>query len=56
MWLTSLYTYALRQLHLVDRNDPIVDIVAKEIIEIGATGISDPEEISKTAVKQLSLP
>ena len=56
MWLTSLYTYALRQLHLVDRNDPIVDIVAKKIIEIGA--ISDPEEISKTAVKQLiiSLP
>jgi len=40
----------------VDRNDPIVDIVAKKIIEIGATGISDPEEISKTAVKQLGLP
>jgi len=54
--LNRAYTYALRQLQLVDRNDPIVDIVAKKIIEIGATGISDPEEISKTAVKQLGLP
>jgi hypothetical protein len=33
-----------------------VEIVAKKIIEVGATGISDPEEISKTAVKRLGLP
>jgi hypothetical protein len=46
----------LRKLHLVDRNDPVAEIVAKKIIEVGTTAISDPEEISETAVKQLGLP
>jgi hypothetical protein len=54
--LNRAYTYALRKLHLVDRNDPVAEIVAKKIIEVGATGMSDPEEISDTAVKQLGLP
>ena len=53
--LNRAYTYALRKLHLVDRNDPVAEIVAKKIIEVGARGMSDPEEISKTAVKQLGL-
>jgi hypothetical protein len=54
--LNRAYTCALRQLHLVDRDDPVADIVARKIIEVGATGISDPKEISKTAIKQLGLP
>jgi hypothetical protein len=53
--LNRAYTDALASLHLVDRNDPIVDIIAKKIIEVGATGISDPEQISKTAIKQLGV-
>jgi hypothetical protein len=53
--LNRAYTYALASLHLVDRNDPIVDIVAKKISEVGATGISDPKQISKTAIKQLGV-
>ncbi len=53
--LNRAYTYALRSLHLVDRNDPIVDIVAKKIIEVGATGISDSEQISKLAIKQIGV-
>jgi len=51
----AAYTHALRQ-HLVDRDDPVADIVARKIIEVGATGISDPKEISKTAIKQLGFP
>jgi hypothetical protein len=39
---------------LVDRNDPIAEIVAKTVIEIGATGIREPSEISKIAVKRLA--
>jgi hypothetical protein len=54
--LNRAYTYALRQLYLVDRDDPVADIVARKIIEVGATGISDPEEISRTAIQQLGLP
>jgi hypothetical protein len=52
--LNKAYTFALRSLALVDRNDPITDIVAKKIIEVAATtGSRDPNEISKTALRQL---
>ena len=48
------YIFALRSPDLVGRNDPIVDIVAKKIIEVASTGIRDPKEISDTAIRQLS--
>jgi hypothetical protein len=41
-------------LGLVDRNYPVCEIVACKIMEIGATGASDPIAISDTAVRQLS--
>jgi hypothetical protein len=41
---------------LVDRNDPVAEIVAKTVIEIGATGVREPSEISKIAVKRLANP
>jgi hypothetical protein len=51
--LTIAYEQALRSLHLVDRDDPVAEIVAKKIIEIAATGVRDPAEISRIAVEQL---
>ena len=42
-------------LGLVDRNDPLTAIIANKVIEIGATGLTDPDEISKRAVKLLAL-
>ena len=47
---------ALISLQLVDRNDPITDIVARTIIKIRATGVSDPVEIAAIAIKQLGMP
>jgi len=52
--LNRAYRDVLRSLHLVDRNDPIAEIVAKTVIEIGASGVRDPSEISKIAVKRLA--
>src|SRR6516164_8175215 len=52
--LTRAYRDVLRSLHLVDRNDPIAEIVAKTVIEVGATGVREPSEISKIAVKRLA--
>jgi hypothetical protein len=46
---------ALRSLHLVDRDDPITELVARKIIEIAATGVHDAAEIANIAVKQLGL-
>jgi hypothetical protein len=51
--LCLAYKSALRSLHLVDRNDPIAELVAKKIIEIRIAGIRDPAEICKVAVKRL---
>jgi hypothetical protein len=51
--LTVAFDRALRALHLVDRNDPVCEIVAREIIEIGQSGLLDSEAIAETAVKEL---
>jgi hypothetical protein len=51
--LISAYEQTLRELDLVDRDDPISEIVAKRIIAIADTGIRDPRQICKIAVAQL---
>jgi hypothetical protein len=53
--LNEAYKRALRALYLVDRNDPVTEIVAKKIIEIGQTGVTDPAQISQLAVKDLGV-
>lgn len=54
--LNRAFEQALRSLHLVDRNDPLTDLVARKIIEISAAGVSDPAEIAKRAVEELGIP
>jgi hypothetical protein len=51
--LNRAFTFILRSLNLVDRDDPICDIVAMKIVEIDRAGTHDPEEIAKLAVRQL---
>jgi hypothetical protein len=50
--LNRAYTYALRSLSLVDRNDPLTEMLARKIIEIGASGVTNPVEISNIAVQK----
>jgi hypothetical protein len=50
--LVTAYEH-LRALGLKDRSDPITQIVAEQIIEVGRLGIEDPEEISKLALNEL---
>src|SRR6516164_5164715 len=52
--LNRAYRDVLRSLHLVDRNDAIAEIVAKTVIDVGATGVREPSEISKIALKRLA--
>jgi len=51
--LVAAYEAALKALDLADRTDPLTEIVARKIIEIGQTGVRDPLQISKLAVKAL---
>jgi len=40
--LVAAYERTLQALGLKDRSDPITELVAKKIIEIGQTGLRDP--------------
>ena len=50
----TAYEQTLRALRLMDRSDPITQLVAERIIAIGRLGIEDPTEISKLALKELT--
>ena len=52
--LNKAYTFTLRSLSLVDRNDPLTEVVARKVIEIGAS-VHDPAEIAKMALKVLRI-
>jgi hypothetical protein len=54
--LAEAYERTLRALNLVDRNDPITQLVAKKIIEVGQTGLKDSAQISARAIKELGIP
>jgi hypothetical protein len=53
--LRLAFKLAFRLLHLVDRDDPLAELVARKIIEIDATGVHDAAEIARIAVKQLGI-
>jgi hypothetical protein len=53
--LNRAFEQALRSLHLVDRNDPVTEIVGRKIIEVAASGVSDAAEIARTAVQWLGF-
>jgi hypothetical protein len=52
--LELAFSHALRRLELVDRNDPICEIVAHKVIKIGASGADDAVAIAEMAVRQLA--
>jgi len=39
----------------VDRDDPVCEIVARKVIEIGQNGLLDPEVIAGETVRRLGL-
>ncbi len=53
--LELAYNAALRKLALVDRspNDPVCEIVARKIIEIGTGGVTNAIAITELATRQL---
>lgn len=51
--LVMAYEQTLHALGLKDRSDPITQLVAEKIIVVGRSGIGDPQEISKLALKEL---
>ena len=54
--LVAAYEHTLRVLRLVDRRDPLTELVARKIIEVAQTGLKDPVKTSAQALKELGIP
>ena len=53
--LTNAYERTLRKLSLVDRGDPIAELIARKVIELGQRGVRDPKQLSSLAIKELGV-
>ena len=53
--LTEAYERTLRALSLVDRNDPITEMIAKKVIELGQRGVREPRQLSDLTMKELGV-
>ena len=54
--MSIAYESALRVLGLIDRNDPVTELVAKKIIEIAQTGERNSQRLTALAIDQLGVP
>jgi hypothetical protein len=54
--LADAFERTLRTLHLVDRADPLTELIAEKIIDVGRGDMRDPAQISKLVIKALGLP
>ncbi len=55
MRLNKVFKAALHALQLVRRDhDPLTEFIAKQVVEIGQTGVRDPAQISELAVKKIA--
>jgi hypothetical protein len=53
--LTDAYERTLRTLGLINRNDPVTEIVARKIIELGQRGVREAIKLSELAIKELGV-
>ena len=54
--MTQAYEDALRVLNLADRRDPIIELVARKIIEVAKTGERDPVRLRERALNGIGDP
>jgi hypothetical protein len=54
--LTTAYEQALSTIGIVDRDDPLAELLARKIIEIAQTGVREPRDISTLAIKEIGIP
>jgi hypothetical protein len=53
--LSAAYECALRALRLVDRQDPLTELVARKIIDVAETGEADPDRLGDRALEELGI-
>jgi hypothetical protein len=53
--MIAAYESALTDLQLIDREDPLTELIAKSIVNVTATGVRDPERIKERALNALGV-
>ena len=53
--LNKAFDLALQLLGVLDRDDPLCKMVARDVIDVGVAGISDPRSIAEMAVQRMGL-
>jgi len=50
--LTIAYAKTIRILNLIDWSDPVSEIVAEKVFDIGTSGVTEPQEIADIVVAE----
>ena len=53
--ITEAYQQALHTLCVKDRDDPLTEMIAKQIIKIARTGVHDAAQLSAMAIAELRI-
>jgi hypothetical protein len=53
--MTEAYEGALIDLRIVNRDDPVTELIAKSIVNVTATGERDPRVVKERAVNALGI-
>jgi hypothetical protein len=53
--ITAAYEQTLHTLCVKDRDDPLTEMIAKNIIKIAQSDVRDPAEIAALAIKGLEM-
>jgi hypothetical protein len=52
-FMSEAYETALKKLRLVDRNDPVTELIAAKVIEIARRGVRSPADICDQVITEL---
>ena len=53
--MTKAYEAALTEIHLIDRHDPLTELIARSIVTVTGTGERDPKIIKDRALAALGI-
>jgi len=53
--ITKAYEQALRTLCVKERDDPLTELIAKNVIKIAQTGVTDVAQLSALAITALGV-
>lgn len=54
--LELAFNSTLRRLNLVDRNDPVCEIVARRLINVHKRGVTDAVALTEVTIREIGLP